>query len=419
MEVEQLTQERQRSFDPLASVNMLRYDIEHFFGRILPETSQRVYDEELSYLIEGVDRAARTDFVLRREGDDLVYFHQGRWRPYGEMLQTGLDVAKKEAAEDEDPRRAFLVEMAIDDQLRGFAMRKLRPGERMSWTSAYRHDIALRYGDAFMDSCGLNSERKLGFICQAIGSEDGVILVSQTVDLSDPDAFSAVDAAIEADPQAELDDLLAIHDEVLDNKFGEPHFAGRTRTEDQENAWDTVLKQRDLTTYLLQGLEAIARQPLFGAQLERATKRHIYGVWAAFKERLDGNYILDPPATHTLFYDKTVTVSYRHDVAAEVERAFSRFVRLGKVMVGCGGSISILEGEDDVFSASGKEVHSAIFGGKACKEVKNGELTTCPSCKNRVRAIVPNRSTIYCSKDFCKLAAPGLRRMVKQSDNTS
>lgn len=413
---EQPTQERQKSFDPLASVNMLRHDLE-YFGHILPETKRRVGDEELSYLVEGVDQAARTTFALRREADDLTYFNRGEWQPYGSMLATGLRVARQEAAAD--PRRAFLVEMAEADQARGFAMRNLKPGEKLSWTSPYRHRIATRYGDEFMDGCGLNSGRGLGFICQATGSEDGVILQSQTVDMSDPDAFAAVDLALEADPRADLDELLALHDSVLEEKFGEPYFAGRAATDAQENAWNVVLKQEDLAAHLLQGLEAIARQPLYGIHLEKATKRHIYGVWAAFKERLDGNYMPNPSGTHTLFYDETVTLSYRPDVAAEVERAFGKFVSLGKVMVGCGGSISILRGEEDVLGASGEKVHDAIFGGKTCKEVKNGEVTCCPGCKNKVKAIVPNRSTIYCPNDFCKLAAPGVRRVVKAPGNTT
>jgi hypothetical protein len=413
---EQPAQERQKSFDPLASVNMLRYDFEQF-GQVLPETKQRVRDEELSYLVEGVGKAARTDFALRREGNDLVYFNKGQWQPYETMLQTGLEVAQKEATED--PRRAFLVDMAIDDQARGFAMRGLRPGEKITWTSPYRYQVANRYGDKFMNDCGLNSERKLGFICQATGTEDGIILQSQTVDLSDPDAFAVVDEALEADQQVDLDDLLELHDNLLERKFGEPHFAGRTETDCQENAWNTVLKQKDLITHLLDGLETIAQQSLPKDRVDKVTKRHIYGVWAAFKERLDGNYVPDRSGTHTLFYDKTVVVSYKHDVAAEVERAFNKFVSEGRVMVGCGGSISLLQGEEDTLKASGKEVHSAIFGGKACKEVKDGEITNCPSCKNRVKAIVPNRSKIFCSNDLCKLAAPGLQRLVKApGDNT-
>src|SRR5581483_7383968 len=41
--------EQLRSFDPLASVKMMRFDLECFWY-VLPETRQRACDEELSYL---------------------------------------------------------------------------------------------------------------------------------------------------------------------------------------------------------------------------------------------------------------------------------------------------------------------------------------------------------------------------------
>jgi hypothetical protein len=409
---EQPLAEQQKSFDPLASINRLRYDIQNF-GYILPETKQRVFEEELSYLVEGVDKAAHTTFALRRQGDGLVYFDQGKWRPYDGMLQTGLNVARREAIED--PRRSFLYSWAINDRVRGSAMSKLRPGQQMSWTSSYRHDVAERYGDMFMNNCGLNAERKMGFIYQATGSEDGIILESHTVDLSDPDALAAVNVAIDNNPETKLGSLVTTYDRVLEEKYGEPYFAGRTETEVNENAWKAILKEKELTDYLLQGLENIANGPLVGHQLEKATKRHVYGIWATFKERLDGKYVPTITGTYTPLNNDKVTVSYNHGIACEVQRAFDKFVREGRVLIGCGGSIDVLEGEEDIFNASGKEVHTAIFGGKVCKEIKNGQITTCPSCKKTVKAVVPNSSTVYCPKPYCKLAAPGMRRLVKLS----
>jgi len=410
--------ESQMSFDPLASINRLRFDIKSF-GYILPETKQQVFNEELSYLAEGADKAAHTTFALRREEGRLVYFDRGQWRPYDAMLQTGLEVAKREA--DEDPRRSFLHEWAVDDRLRGAKMSMLQPGEQMSWTSSFRHDIAERYGKEFMNNCGLNAERMMGFIYQATGTEDGVILESHTVDLSDPDGFAAVDAVIETEPGIQLNGLIATYDGVLEEKHGEPHFAGRTETEINENAWTAVLKEKELTDYFLQELESIAHGPLHGMELEKTTKRLVYGVWAAFKERLDGNHVTTVSGTNTL-PDGTVSVSYeRGDVAQEVQRAFDKFASEGRVLIGCGGSIDVLEGES-IFSTSVKEVHSAIFGDKVCQEIKDGQATTCPGCKQKVKAIVPNRSKVYCPdpKGYCKLAAPGVRRTVEVSgDKTS
>lgn len=44
-----------------------------------------------------------------------------------------------------------------------------------------------------------------------------------------------------------------------------------------------------------------------------------------------------------------------------------------------------------------------------CKEVKDGEHVKCPGCMKMVRAIVPDKETIYCSNKRCKLAHPSLK----------
>lgn len=41
-----------------------------------------------------------------------------------------------------------------------------------------------------------------------------------------------------------------------------------------------------------------------------------------------------------------------------------------------------------------------------CPEIKDGDIVPCPSCKRKVRAIVPSREEIYCSNEDCKLALP-------------
>ena len=101
-----------KSFDVLASVNMMRFDIEHY-GLIQGETRNRIKDEELSYLTEGVGRAARTTFILQRQNEDIVYFKNGEWRPYIGMLLTGQTVAHSEA--EADPRRQFLAADADEE----------------------------------------------------------------------------------------------------------------------------------------------------------------------------------------------------------------------------------------------------------------------------------------------------------------
>ena len=71
--------------------------------------------------------------------------------------------------------------------------------------------------------------------------------------------------------------------------------------------------------------------------------------------------------------------------------------------MGCGGTVSVLQGEKDILEASQDDVLSAIFGGKGGKtEVM--KCVTCPLCKRQgVDANIVysgKEKTITCSK--CK-----------------
>lgn len=370
---EQLTNERVKSYDVVASVNMLRFDLDNFEDGIQPETRRRVCDEELSYMVEGVDKASRTSFVLKREGDEIVYFREGEWQNYAGLLLTGLRAARAEAAED--PRRAFLVENAADDMVNGNIMRSLRPGEQHVWWSSYEHDKEELYGPTFMRQCGRQPERKMGFLYRASCQEDGnVLLESQTLDRSDADGFKAIAAAVEDDPNIDLDELVGIYDDVIYEQEGVSCFAGRADSERAENAWDEIHKHRDLIEYHLNTLEEIASRSATGAELEQATKKHTYGVWAAFKKRIDGEAM-----SHTVpdrVYVSHQTDAHLHQLLEqETKSAFQDFASRGIVMAGCGGGFGVVMGENDIMNANAADVHSSIFGGD-----KYGSLTfTCPN----------------------------------------
>lgn len=350
-------QREQRSFNPLASVDMARADV-HAYGEVLPETRERIYDEELSLIVEGMDRAARTEFVLKRQDDELVYYKKGEWEPYMTMLFTGLAVAKAEAKAD--PRKQFLVDDALNDIVHGYEMQALKSGEQHVWSSPYRHDLEEKYGADFMSSCGRFPSRKMGFLYRAACDKDGnVVLESQTVDNSDDEAFAAALEVANNDSQAGMDDLVRTYDQVLSGKRGSNFYAGRTDVERRENAWDQLRAQRDLIEYFMSGIEMIARGPLKDDALEEAAKRHTYGVWAAFKKRFDGGVVALTSVSDA------VPVVHAAMVSHEVHTAFAQFAAEGRVMVGCGGAIKMLRGEKDILDASLDEVFSAIFGPEA------------------------------------------------------
>lgn len=375
---EQPLHEQRKSFDILASVNMFRYDLDHF-DRVLPETRGRVCDEELSYLSEGVDRATCTKFALKREGNDLTYYKNGRWQSYTAMLLEGKEIADLEA--QADPRKQFLAEDAVNDLYHMYQMRKLRPGEQHVWSSRYRKDIENKFGEQFMRSCGRYPDREMGFLYRASCNEMGdVILESQTVDRSDDDAFAAAADAAAQNPEISMGGLVHAYDDVLAQKHGGDFHAGRRDAEIDENAWSIILAQKDLIHYFLSRLEAIAAGPLQGHALEESAKKHIYGVWAAFKKRIDGE-----SAQYIPQYDAEggMPVAHYAMVGLEVYNAFVEFASEGRVMIGCGGSISILHGEKDIMDASPADVFAAIFGkGKGEDSGPDGKGPLIFRCKN-------------------------------------
>ncbi len=370
--VEQPTQEQTKSYEPTASVAMLRYDLENF-DTIQPETRQRVCDEELSYLVEGIDKASRTSFVLQRQGEDVSYFDEGEWKNYKGLLHTGLNIARNEAAAD--PRRAFLVEAATDDLINGNMMCGLQPGEQHVWWSSYEYDEEERYGSQFMQECGRQPDRQMGFLYRAYCQDDGSILLeSQTIDHSNSFGFAAVQSVAENNPQANMDQLVGAYDGAMHAQDGVRRYAGRSEAECRENAWDEIHKHRDLIEYHLNTLEDIAASRLSGAEFTKAIKRHTYGVWAAFKKRIEGETL---PHTSS----ERVYVSHQMDsqihalLEQETRAAFKDFASQGKPMVGCGGGLGMATGEKDILEANTSDVHSSIFGGD-----QFGSLTfTCPN----------------------------------------
>lgn len=345
-----------KSFDPLASVRMLSYDLQRF-GYVLSETREQVLNEEMSLMTEGMNRAARPTFLLKRKGNDLVYFKHGDWQSYTGMLITGDQVAGDEAVQD--PRRQFLADAATDDLRHGYQMRNLKPGQQYVWYSSYRHDIEARYGKDFMRECGRFPDRQMGFLNRAYCNADGdIILESQTVDRSDKAAFEA--AMSKGYAGATMDDMLRAYDTVLKQRYGRDFYAGRLDAERNEDAWQMIKLHQDLMNFFMNKLEAIAAQSLNMDEraVEKEVKRHMYGVWAAFKRRLDG----EAGASVYTVSGAALPAAHYAMLQQEVQHAFDDFVSQGKTLLGCGGSIEMLQGEEKIFSASTEDVYKAIFG---------------------------------------------------------
>lgn len=354
--VEQPTAEKCKHFDVLASINLMRFDLMKD-GYVRSETKQRIYDEELSYVAEGLDRPMSTVFVLREINGEFVYFDKGEWRPYRSMLTSGILSAQ--IAAEEDPRKTFLTDMAVTDYLIAQQWHGLGPGEKMHWYSAFRERELQLYGEQFMNSLGFQSRRRMGFIYQAEKDYEGnLILTSQSVDNSDEEAFEAAMKAAWSGENARR-----AYDQHLEFKHGRKYRAGRLH-ENEENAWDIIQRHKDLINHYFEQLEKLASNYFVSqTELERRKKRLTYGFWAAIKERLDK--AIHGPIGNQLTRGPIVPITQ------EIAGAYARLQAKGEVLFGCGGAIGT---EDPLMEADPDKVFDSIFG-KSAGEDKHGSLT--------------------------------------------
>ena len=383
----QIQTENFRSFDPLASVDLYSYDL-LMHGHVLPETKARVYNEELSYIAEGINRPLFTEFVLEDRQGELVYFDRGEWVPYISSLVRAQEVASLEA--NLDSRRTFTAERAAEDLLIGYQLQALKPGEHMAWRSAFPKQEAKRYGDSFIGSLGYQPGRRMGFLYYAERLEDGRLkLQTQSVDNSDEEAFGAALSTADNGIVA----MRETYDQVMSYKHGGDYYAGREASKQisKENAWQVIQKHQDLLKHYFSELENLARQRGVGrAELEKANKRLTYGIWATLRERMDKQTLgIQPEKAQDNHYNNPIRLQ------EEIDRAYRELARRGEVLFGCGGSIT---GEDALLGADGEQVFEAVFGGK--NEIL--KCVTCPLCKRTgVDAHISHgtkEKTITCSK---------------------
>lgn len=353
-----IRQETAKSFDVLSSIKLYRHDLETN-GDIHPETRQRVYDEELSYIAEGLNRPNCNEFTLKNIDSQLVYFHQGAWKPYIGTLIKGLETAQSEAAQD--PRKKFEVARRVEDLIRGYQLQDLAAGERTIWYYDFPAEQLASYGDEFLEGMGYQPNRQMGYLCDAEKTSSGELIIRhQSVDGSDPDAFSA--AMLMAGQGGSLEDMRQAYDDVMEQKTGKEFYAGRIVDirAPEANAWSLVMRHKDLIeNYFLNQIEEITKQDMPEQDLIRAKKRLTYGVWAALKERLDNQLLVGETQQANGINDWSI--SY------EVQSAYSALAARGETLFGCGGSI---QGETALLSASTKDVFESIFGKKM----------TCPFC---------------------------------------
>lgn len=350
-------------------------------GYVRPEIRQRVYDEELSYIAEGINQPLSTEFQLKRVGDELVYFHNGQWRPYLASLVQAVAVYEQESKADR--RKTFMLERAAEDLRIGYRLAGLMPGQKLRWKSSFPQKEQELYGQKLISDLGFQPDRQMGFLYEAEASADGSLLLhTMSVDNSDEEAFAAALAA---------PDMRAGYDAKMSQKHGGQFKAGRRPSESlsEENAWTTVSNCRDLLEdfYFTKIEELAGRTDMSRAELETAKKRLTYGVWAALKERIDHGALLNDQSAGDFG-----GYSYG-SIQQEVDSAYSSFASRGEVLFGCGGAI---RGEAATLQSSARDVFKSIFSRDEKVEMN------CPFC-GATQHGDPCASIIKCSECQAKV----------------
>lgn len=377
--------EQSRSFDLTSGIYLIRHDLKYNDNQIHDETMDRIRDEELTYIAEGINRRAYTKFTLQRDDkDNLVFFDQGEWKPYMGTLIRGQQIAQKEA--QQDTRRKFLADWSTRDLIVGYDMQNLSPGQVMVWSSPFAKAECLRYGKDFMKECGLQPDREMGFLYRAECNEDGsVTLETHTIDNSDSEIFARVEAILEYDQQADLETLVRSYDGFMRMKYGGMYRAGRSVQEglDEEDAYEFLLSNKDLLNYYFDQIVALARQQdLNGEALEKAKHRLTLGVWARVKELLSERE-RHPGTAITPRYDSLAFTDPNQQFAYEIQRAFNEAQLRNDMLVGCGGGI----GGKSLDDMSPSEALDTIFGEDSPLRSKQKEIYAfdkkmfCVSCQ--------------------------------------
>lgn len=338
-----------RSFDVLASINLMRHDISRF-GFVLDETRQRVYDEELTFIAEGIDRPLYSKFTLQNIEGSLQYFDRGEWRPYKSSLIRAEKIARREASED--PRKQFLHDWTINDELICYKLEGLGSGEVLHWDNPFPHEMHKRFGSKFLkEECGLQPERQMGFMYRAERHTDGSLTIeTHSVDRSDPEAFERARRAVAANPDVGIKDAVGEYDSSLYEQTGIKHNAGRLDKEEVE-ACSFLAQNAAVIERYLDNIERLASSPIGEEALEKEKKRLTYGTWALIKE------LLDESALPLFARDEDINYLPPDMIDHRTQQAYWAATARGEIMAGCGGSIS----GEILLAMSAEEVFGLIF----------------------------------------------------------
>lgn len=405
--------EYDNGFDIAASVRMLKEDI-HKLGYISHETWQQVYNEELTYVAEGINAPLRTRFEIPYEKE--VGLMNERGEPLLASYQAGYRSAQAMASRN--PGLVFEANRRSSDLEEILELEKMMSGETDADTmvvfSPFPEEAYRQNGGRELEMIGYQPQRQMGFmrICRKL-DDNTLEQISISLDTSDLQAFTEAGKWVNMEiPYGTISDdyqkhrtffnskditfsedlLLNVYDQSIGRRYGRKFKAGRP-IEDEVNAWDFISAQKDLCDYYFVELERLARANMSHEAEKHAKTAMTAGFWAALKNRLSAN---GPGIYEENIY--TGSEQHRTELAAEMSFALEQAEANHEVMVGCGGGIQL--GDKELLAQTPENILASVFGGSSSekwvwkkgkclvencptqpKEVEVGPCSVCKGCQ--------------------------------------
>jgi len=360
---------------------MFRSDIEQY-GTVRRETYAQAFNEELTFVAEGLDAPLQTRFTLYNSELGLV---DERGTPLQEALKRGEWAA--EQAYQRDSRLGFNLSRAIHDFHEGQLVQQMADSPYGETTivsvSPFCEEAYAKLGGKMVENLGFRPDRLMAFVRIFNKLPDGnVEVLSISVDNSNLEAFRGVLGSLGVDVPADTlsDDFLGYrahlsinhheqkilpaavietYDSMMQSIYKKDFRAGRQAGEERE-AWQFITEQKDLVEHYFDRLEEIARQSPDDLEQKR---KLTYSFWAALKARMSS-----AEKQRTVMYAAQNVVAQnpniqKHMLNQEMNRAFVNASAKHEKMVGCGGSISFGRNKD-LLKESPENAFSSIFGGE-------------------------------------------------------
>jgi hypothetical protein len=375
-----------------ASVHRLR-DSFAKNGEVSDSDWQRVVDEELSLIAEGLSGTVTTSFDFHF-ADGHVRAADGE--SFTSITNNGVKYLQDKAAKD--PRFEFAYQRACYEKCEAEYAEKMASGEIAAQTmitiSPYPEEAAQKYGDNFLVSLGYQPKRKLSLIRAIEKTETGIRMHSRTVEDSSlrqwnsvcGGAFSATTSDEMLSRQvffdtAAIDTLNAIEIELCASKGF-----------NKNNTWDFLLSQKEISNYYFEQLLELSKTDLQGEALKAELNTLRYNYWSAIRLRHDSNsYLMD------------------EHPALVMERAGTEMQNRREVFSSCGMNVVPIK----ELSQSQMQKELFVDGVKAC--------VSCPFCRKIVSArFNQSAGTIECLNKNCgaKVNSKGKRIDMKTIKKT-